>query len=79
MPYKDTATDREYQRLYKAGVRAAKREERRRSLHRLLGIKTYVHHQAVLFDPLAQGGRGRNWARTDQHWYRYPVTLARVA
>lgn len=48
-------------------------------LHRRMGIETYVHRQAVLFDPQAQGGRGRNWANTDQHWYRYNVTLARVA
>lgn len=49
-------------------------------LHRRLGIETFVHLQAVLFDPQAQGfGQGRNWAGTDQHWYRYPITLARIA
>lgn len=50
----------------------------RAPLHRKLGIETYVHRQAILFDPQAQGQRGRNWERTDQHWYRYSVTLPKV-
>lgn len=50
---------------------------RKLSLHEELGIKTFVHRQAILFDP--HGSKGRNWERTDAHWYRYNVTLARIA
>ena len=46
-------------------------------LHRRLGIETFVHMQAVLFDT---NGRWNNSPdrNTFAHWYRVPVTLAKV-
>lgn len=44
-------------------------------LHKELGIETYVHMQAVLHTPV--GG----WPKREQvnaHWYRMPITLAKV-
>lgn len=42
-------------------------------LHRQMGIETYTHMQAILSDP--NGLRGK---RNFPHWYRMPVTLAKV-
>ena len=44
-------------------------------LHRRLGIETYVHNQAVLCNPYEFRGGHR---QMNAHWYRYPVTLAKV-
>src|SRR5258708_36644347 len=46
-------------------------------LHRRLGIKTYVHRQAILDDPRL--GRRYDWiarAWNHQHAYRESITLA---
>lgn len=51
-------------------------ESWRAPLHRKLGIETYVHMQAILGDP--NGVRGNKRNQTFAHWYRYPVTLAKV-
>ena len=45
-------------------------------LHRKLGIETYIHHQAILCDP--NGIRGNKSLQTNAHWYRMPVTLAKI-
>jgi hypothetical protein len=45
-------------------------------LHVELGIETYVHQQAVLGEPGGLWGNKRN--QSFSHWYRYPVTLAKV-
>jgi hypothetical protein len=49
---------------------------RRLSFHEQMGIKTYVHMQAILFDPA--GILGNKRLRTDLHTYRMPITLAKV-
>lgn len=49
---------------------------RRLSFHQQLGIKTYTHMQAVLWDPAGRLGNKRRM--TDLHTYRMPITLAKV-
>ncbi len=53
---------------------------RRVPLHEQLGIKTYVHMQAILHGPFdgrrAGGALKGNYIQS--HWYRVPVTLAKV-
>lgn len=44
--------------------------------HVKLGIDTYTHLQAILFDSNGIWGNKRD--RSFQHWYRVPVTLAKV-
>lgn len=44
--------------------------------HRQMGIETYVHLQAVLWDPAGRLGNKRRQA--DLHTYRMPITLAKV-
>lgn len=66
------AYQREYQKHYKRAYRAARRAAR--SLHQELGIQTYVHMQAVLHVPL--GGFQRE--QVNAHWFRMPITLAKV-
>jgi hypothetical protein len=49
-------------------------------LHEELGIETYVHQQAILHSPF-DGRRSAGWMKVQPvyaHWYRVPVTLARV-
>ena len=56
------------------------RPSRARPLHVELGIKTYVHRQAVLHSPF-DGRRSAGWLKVQQvyaHWYRVPITLARI-
>lgn len=53
---------------------------RRIPFHREMGIETYVHHQAVLHSPF-DGRRSAGWMKVQPvyaHWYRVPVTLAKV-
>lgn len=45
-------------------------------VHRELGIETFVHMQAVLFDPAGILGNKRRSG--DLHTYRMPITLAKV-
>jgi hypothetical protein len=49
---------------------------RRVPFHRQLGIETYTHMQAVLWDPAGRLGNKRRM--TDLHTYRMPITLAKV-
>lgn len=44
--------------------------------HQQLGIETYTHMQAVLWDPAGRLGNKRRMA--DLHTYRMPITLAKV-
>lgn len=76
MPRADLEAYREYQRAYQREYKREQRAERRaaRSLHRELGIETYVHMQAVLHVPL--GGFQRE--QVNAHWFRMPITLAKV-
>lgn len=45
-------------------------------VHKELGIDTYTHLQAILCDP--NGVRGVKQSQTNAHWYRMPITLAKV-
>jgi hypothetical protein len=50
-------------------------------LHRRLGIETYTHMQAVLFHPFDGHKAPPRWLLRHpvfSHWYRVPVTLAKV-
>lgn len=51
------------------------------SSHRALGIKTFVHRQAVLFDPRGERDRNSydpvNRVRSNSHLFRASITLAR--
>lgn len=49
---------------------------RRIPFHRQLGIETFTHMQAVLWDPAGRLGNKRRLA--DLHTYRMPISLARV-
>ncbi len=44
-------------------------------LHKELGIETYVHMQAVLHTPV---GGGMHREQVSAHWFRMPITLAKV-
>ena len=77
MPFKDV----EKLRAWKRDYRRRERLEARRSisLHKQLGIETYVHRQAILDDPRI----GRRYDRATSSWnhqhpYRENITLARV-
>jgi hypothetical protein len=48
---------------------------RRLSFHEQMGIKTYTHMQAILFDPAGRLGNSR---REFGHSYRMPITLAKI-
>lgn len=49
------------------------------SLHEELGIETYTHMQALLFSPHdGRFGVGIKSQPMNAHWYRYPITLAKV-
>ena len=48
---------------------------RRIPFHRQMGIETYTHMQAVLWDPAGRLGNSR---REVGHSYRMPITLAKV-
>lgn len=84
MPFKDTAIAQAWRRAHKLKLRDALRaerianpRERRGALHPQLGIKTFVHRQAILpdfrhrlkFDPVS-------WSRSNNHLYRESITLA---
>lgn len=47
-----------------------------RPLHEQLGIRTFVHRQAILCDPNGRYGNSRE--NTNDHTYRVNVTLAKV-
>jgi hypothetical protein len=49
---------------------------RRIPFHRQMGIETYTHMQAVLWDPAGRLGNKRRL--TDLHTYRMPITLSKV-
>ena len=58
-----------------------KPQPRRRSrpLYEELGIKTYTHMQALLFSPHdGRFGVGIKSQPMNAHWYRYPITLAKI-
>lgn len=48
------------------------------SLHSELGIETFTHMQAVLHSPGGKYSRGIKGEQVNAHWYRMPVTLAKV-
>jgi hypothetical protein len=45
-------------------------------LHEQMGIATYIHMQAILCDP--NGIRGNKQVQNNAHWYRMPITLAKI-
>ncbi|WP_441235638.1 hypothetical protein [Bradyrhizobium sp. 930_D9_N1_4] len=48
-------------------------------LHEELGIETYTHMQAILFSPHdGRFGKGIKSQPMNSHWYRYPITLAKI-
>jgi len=48
-------------------------------LHEELGIETYTHMQALLFSPHdGRFGMGIKSQPMNAHWYRYPITLAKI-
>jgi len=48
-------------------------------LHVELGIETYTHMQALLFSPHdGRFGKGIKSQPMNSHWYRYPITLAKI-
>jgi hypothetical protein len=49
---------------------------RRIPFHQQLGIETYTHMQAILFDPAGRLGNSR--LETSAHSYRMPITLSKV-
>lgn len=60
--------------------RPAPRPGRRPALlHEELGIETYTHMQALLFSPHdGRFGVGIKSQSMNSHWYRYPITLAKI-
>jgi hypothetical protein len=51
----------------------------RRAVHKSLGIETFVHMQAILCSPYdGRFGQGNKSQSMNAHWYRYPITLAKV-
>lgn len=84
MPFKDTAIAQAWRRANKLRLRDIARaerlanpRERKGVLHSQLGIKTFVHRQAILpdfrhrlkFDPVSM-------TRSQSHLYRESITLA---
>lgn len=48
-------------------------------VHKCLGIETFVHMQAILCSPYdGRFGQGIKSQSMNAHWYRYPITLAKV-
>ncbi len=87
MPFKDTAIAQAWRRARKQKLRDARRAERLASprqrkgvtLHSQLGIKTFVHRQAVLPDFKDRTKFDRvTWTRSHSHLYRESITLACV-
>lgn len=76
MAYKDPEAQREFQKLYKRALRRSL--SHRRKLHVELGIKTFTHMQAVLHAPGGRFSRGIKGEQVNAHWYRMPITLAKV-
>jgi hypothetical protein len=85
---RDKDNERRWRRQHKRKLRVEARAKRRASLHRELGIETFVHRQAVLNDLIA-GGRGTkaehgfsydpvNRVWSNSHLFRASVTLPRV-
>jgi len=50
----------------------------RNSLLEDFGIKTFTHMQAILHSPGGKYSRGIKGEQVNAHWYRMPVTLAKV-
>jgi len=70
-------------RRYREIVAARPAEERKPRagrrpvpVHQELGIETYTHMQAILCDPSGTWGNKKRPAFA--HWYRMPITLAKV-
>jgi hypothetical protein len=55
---------------------APEQKPRRIPFHRQMVIETYTHMQAILCDP--NGIRGNKQVSNNAHWYRMPITLAKV-
>lgn len=52
---------------------------RRIPFHEEMGIKTYTHMQAILCSPYdGRLGQGVKSQPVNSHWYRYPITLAKI-
>lgn len=70
-----------YTRIVKQRIEPAivpKVRTRRPTLSQELGIETYVHLQAVLHSPGGRYSRGIRGEQVNAHWYRMPITLAKV-
>lgn len=80
MPFINLETARLWRRNHKRKLRAecadSKRAEPKRSLHLALGIKTFVHRQAILNDPRIHKFDRLTWTRSHNHLYRESITLA---
>lgn len=87
MPFKDTAIARAWRLAHKRKLRDALRaerlanpRERKGALHPQLGIKTFVHRQAILPDFRDRTKFDRvSWSRSNSHLYRESITLAAIA
>lgn len=80
MPFLNLETARLWRLNHKRKLRADRVEpEPKRETHRSLGIKTFVHRQAVLPDYRERTKFDRiSWSRSNSHLYRESITLASV-